>query len=152
MSFSLNADTLAPVVTVQLGQPVTLTCVFTESLQSTSWIHWYKQTAGDTLKVIAMLRKNTSPYYGPGFNSSNFKTMDGDKMSNLTILRTALQDEGMYHCAHIGWLESTWNGIYLSLKGKYLIKLQLYLLWLKSIKRNIHIHFICNNTPYLLLF
>ncbi|XP_035983535.1 uncharacterized protein LOC118557511 [Fundulus heteroclitus] len=82
------------------------------------WIQWYKQSAGDSLQLILMLRKNTDPIYGPGYSSSSYKTTYENKTSNLTILKTDAENEGMYHCAHTNWLESTWSGTYLSIKGK----------------------------------
>ncbi|MEQ2297030.1 hypothetical protein AMECASPLE_030555 [Ameca splendens] len=112
-----QGNTFVPVVTVQLGEPVTLTCLFTETTQSISWLHWYRQTAGDTLKLISMVRHNTNPTYGPGFSSPSFHTTLDNKISNLSILKTTTEDEGMYHCANINWLESTWSGTYLLLKG-----------------------------------
>uniref|UniRef100_A0A3P9PH04 Ig-like domain-containing protein n=1 Tax=Poecilia reticulata TaxID=8081 RepID=A0A3P9PH04_POERE len=100
----------------QLGQPVTVTCVLSEALQSVSWLYWYKQSAGDTLKLVSMLRKNTNPTYGPGFSASRFNTTYDDKISNLTILKASTEDEGMYHCAYLNWLQTMWSGAYLSLK------------------------------------
>ncbi|XP_054886913.1 T cell receptor alpha chain MC.7.G5-like isoform X2 [Poeciliopsis prolifica] len=110
-----QGNTLTPVVTVQLGQPVTLRCLYTGS-ESISWLHWYKQTTGDTLKLILMTRMNTNPIYGPGYSSARVSRTSDDKMANLTILKTTIEDEGMYHCAFINWLETTWSGTYLSLK------------------------------------
>ncbi|XP_047209020.1 uncharacterized protein LOC124860088 [Girardinichthys multiradiatus] len=85
--------------------------------QNLDWLYWYKQSAGDTLKLISKLRKNTNPIYGPGFSSSSFHKTYGDKMSQMTILKTTIEDDGMYHCAHINWLESAWSATYLLLKG-----------------------------------
>uniref|UniRef100_A0A3B3VAN3 Ig-like domain-containing protein n=1 Tax=Poecilia latipinna TaxID=48699 RepID=A0A3B3VAN3_9TELE len=122
LTFLLStADTLVPVVTVHRGEPVTLTCVLTEKFETVTWVHWYKQSAGHTLILIAMLRKSTStmPTYGPGFSKSRFQITYIDNMSNLIISSTLEQDEGMYHCAYMDWTESTWTGTYLSLKGKY---------------------------------
>uniref|UniRef100_A0A3Q2D8S2 Ig-like domain-containing protein n=1 Tax=Cyprinodon variegatus TaxID=28743 RepID=A0A3Q2D8S2_CYPVA len=67
-----TADTLVPITTVQLGEPVTLSCVLTEQFQVVTWVHWYKQSAGNTLKLIAMLRKSTKTAYGPGFSATRF--------------------------------------------------------------------------------
>ncbi|XP_015254463.1 PREDICTED: uncharacterized protein LOC107100469 isoform X2 [Cyprinodon variegatus] len=111
-----QGNALVPVVTVHLGKPVTLTCHVTMEKHSNDWLHWYKQTAGDTVKLIVMLRKNTSPVYGPGFSSSSFKIPD-DEMDNLTIVKTVREDEGMYHCAVIGWVDSKWNATYLLIEG-----------------------------------
>uniref|UniRef100_A0A3Q2D8T2 Ig-like domain-containing protein n=1 Tax=Cyprinodon variegatus TaxID=28743 RepID=A0A3Q2D8T2_CYPVA len=110
-------DALVPVVTAQLGKPVTLTCDLSKKFENMDWLQWYKQTTGDTLKLISVLRKNTNPIYGAGFSSINFNSAYDNKMFNLTILRTAKEDKGMYHCAHINRFESIWNGITLSLEA-----------------------------------
>uniref|UniRef100_A0A3P9PGY6 Ig-like domain-containing protein n=1 Tax=Poecilia reticulata TaxID=8081 RepID=A0A3P9PGY6_POERE len=122
LTFLLStADTSVPVVTVHRGEPVTLTCVLTEKFETVTWIHWYKQSAGNTLILIAMLRKSTStmPTYGPGFSKSRFQITYIENMSELIISSTLEQDEGIYHCAYMDWTESTWTGTYLALKGKY---------------------------------
>ncbi|MEQ2249206.1 hypothetical protein ILYODFUR_027062 [Ilyodon furcidens] len=109
--------TLVPVVTVELGQSVILTCAFGRKYQSNTWLYWYKQSAGDTLKLIGMLQRRIIPKYGPDFSDSRFSiTYVGDS-SNLTILTTAQKDEGMYHCAELDTMESMWSGTYLSIKG-----------------------------------
>ncbi|XP_027865475.1 titin-like [Xiphophorus couchianus] len=109
--------TLVPVITVQLGEPVTLTCALENEWFGIKSLHWYKQSAGDTLKVITMLRKNTDPKYGPGVSASRLKTTYYEKITSLTILRTTKEDEGIYHCAILDWTENTWRGTYLSIKG-----------------------------------
>lgn len=104
-------------ITVQLGEPVTLTCALENEWFGIKSLHWYKQSAGDTLKVITMLRKNTDPKYGPGVSASRLKTTYYEKITSLTILRTTKEDEGIYHCAILDWTENTWRGTYLSIKG-----------------------------------
>ncbi|XP_047210265.1 uncharacterized protein LOC124860757 isoform X3 [Girardinichthys multiradiatus] len=108
---------LVLVITVHLGEPATMTCNLPHEWLGITSLHWYKQSAGDTLKVITMLRKNTNPKYGPGVLASRLKTTYHDKISNLTILRTTKEDEGMYHCAVLDWNENTWIETYLSIKG-----------------------------------
>ncbi|XP_032413342.1 uncharacterized protein LOC116716628 [Xiphophorus hellerii] len=108
---------LVPVVTVQLGDPVTLSCALLEKFQSTSWLHWYKQSAGDTLKFIVLQQKSIKPNYKQNASTSRIAATNDDKFSNLTIMKTVLQDEGMYHCAHMDWTASTWTGTYLSVKA-----------------------------------
>ncbi|XP_037531425.1 uncharacterized protein LOC119408654 [Nematolebias whitei] len=108
---------LVPVVTVQLDESVTFTCTFTEKFHTSTWLHWYKQTAGENLKLITMLRGNTNPTYGPGISASRFSTSFHSNVSTLTILRTSKEDEGMYHCAYMDWTKSTWSGTYLSIRG-----------------------------------
>uniref|UniRef100_A0A3P9PGV8 Ig-like domain-containing protein n=1 Tax=Poecilia reticulata TaxID=8081 RepID=A0A3P9PGV8_POERE len=112
--FNRSYDCLVPVVTVQLGEPVTLSCALSERLQST-WFHWYKQSAGDTLKFIVMQQKSIDPKYDPNAPVSRMKATIDDKLSNLTIMNTVLDDEGMYHCARMDWTESIWSGMYLTM-------------------------------------
>ncbi|XP_043982998.1 uncharacterized protein LOC122837008 [Gambusia affinis] len=88
-----------------------------ENLQTSTWFQWYKQSEGDTLKLIVMQPKNVDPSHGPEFPTSRFRATDDGINRKLTILRTVQQDEGMYHCALIGWTESTWTGTYLIVKG-----------------------------------
>ncbi|XP_014913351.1 uncharacterized protein LOC106963128 [Poecilia latipinna] len=108
---------LVPVVTVQLGDPVTLSCAFSEKFQSTAWLHWYKQSAGDTLKFIVLQQKSIKPNFERNVSTSRIAATYDNKVSNLTIRKTVLQDEGMYHCAHMDWTVSTWTGTYLSVKA-----------------------------------
>uniref|UniRef100_A0A3P9PHG4 Ig-like domain-containing protein n=1 Tax=Poecilia reticulata TaxID=8081 RepID=A0A3P9PHG4_POERE len=103
------ADTLVPIVTVELGEPVTLTCAFTDNFQSTTWLHWYKQNAGDTLNLIVSQQHYIKPTYGPEFSASRFNATNTKKMSNLTILKTVQEDEGMYHCTQTDMYGSTIN-------------------------------------------
>uniref|UniRef100_A0A3B5QMH6 Ig-like domain-containing protein n=1 Tax=Xiphophorus maculatus TaxID=8083 RepID=A0A3B5QMH6_XIPMA len=84
-------------------------------LQGT-WLHWYKQSAGGTLKFIVMQQKSIDPKYDPNAPASRMKATIDDKLGNLTIMETVLQDEGMYHCARMDWTESIWSGTYLSIK------------------------------------
>ncbi|XP_049442823.1 uncharacterized protein LOC125895072 isoform X2 [Epinephelus fuscoguttatus] len=106
---------LVPVTTVQLGEPVTLTCVLPDEFNDR--LHWYKQSAGETLKLIVRLRKHVNPVYGPEFSAVRLDVKVYKNISSLTILRTIQEDEGMYHCAFVDWIEITWTGTYLSLKG-----------------------------------
>ncbi|XP_072251426.1 uncharacterized protein [Leuresthes tenuis] len=108
---------LVPVVTVQLGKPVTLTCALSDERQSTEKLQWYKQSAGDTLKTIVMLWKNLNPKYGPGFSASKVMATHNEKNSTLTIFRTREEDEGTYHCAIFAYGGDSWSGTYLSIKG-----------------------------------
>ncbi|XP_014913360.1 uncharacterized protein LOC106963136 [Poecilia latipinna] len=108
--------TLVPVVTVELGEPVTLTCAFTDKYQSTTWLHWYKQNAGDTLKLIVSQQHYIEPTYGPEISASRFNVTNTKKASNLTILKTVQEDEGMYHCTQMDMYGSTCSGTYLSIK------------------------------------
>ncbi|XP_069027631.1 uncharacterized protein [Embiotoca jacksoni] len=107
-------DTLVPITTVQIGEPVTLTCSLLKF--SSVRFQWYKQSAGDNLKLIVKLWTSTSEFE-PEFPQSRFQAHLHDGFSNLTILRTVQEDEGMYHCASTGWINTAWTGTYLLVKG-----------------------------------
>ncbi|XP_045885618.1 uncharacterized protein LOC123957087 [Micropterus dolomieu] len=109
--------TLTPVTTVQLGEPATFTCVLPGNELNRRDHHWYKQSAGDNLKLIVTLRKNTNPVYRQEFPASRLEVKVYENISNLTIFRTIQEDEGMYHCAVMDWSKITWSATYLSLKG-----------------------------------
>ncbi|XP_062282222.1 uncharacterized protein LOC133986421 [Scomber scombrus] len=106
--------TLIPVITVQLGEPANFTCDFSGDFSRKN-IYWYKQNAGDTLKLIVKL--TTTPEYGPGFSPSKLDAHKDKNFINLTILKTTQEDEGMYHCEVMDWITTKWNGTYLLIKG-----------------------------------
>ncbi|CAI5652839.1 unnamed protein product [Oreochromis niloticus] len=106
---------LVPVKTVQLGEPATLPCAIPKEL-SIRGLKWYKQSVGDTLKLIVSLIQ--SPDFGPGFSSSRFRINNDANFSSLTILETVQEDEGHYHCVDTEWIGTTWSGTYLLVKGK----------------------------------
>ncbi|CAI5652821.1 unnamed protein product [Oreochromis niloticus] len=106
---------LVRVETVHLGEPATLTCAIPKEL-SIRGIKWYKQSVGDTLKLIVTLIKSTADF-GPGFSSLRFRINNDANFSSLTILETVQEDEGHYHCVNTEWAGSTWSGIYLIVTG-----------------------------------
>ncbi|KAI3351529.1 hypothetical protein L3Q82_020380 [Scortum barcoo] len=99
-----HQDTLIPVTTVQLGEPVTFTCALPYSGLTREKLYWYKQSPGDTLKLIVTLQKSAQPEYAPEFSKSRMELNDTKNVSSLTILRTIQEDEGLYHCAIEGIL------------------------------------------------
>lgn len=114
--FSVNSDSLVPVITVQLGAPVTLTCVLPGKSAMNEALHWYKQSAGDSLKLIVTFFRMTTPEYGPEF-SKRLQVGIDKNISSLTIMRTIGEDEGMYHCGVSAWIKTEWSVTYLSVKG-----------------------------------
>ena len=125
--FSFHSDTLIPVITVQLGEPANLTCAFPNDEYNNKELYWYKQSDGDTLKLIVKLIKSAKPEYAPEFNSTRLKVRKDKNFVNLTILRTTQEDEGMYHCAIMDWINPEWSGTYLLVKGNTVIYLTLTL-------------------------
>ncbi|XP_026036601.1 uncharacterized protein LOC113029800 [Astatotilapia calliptera] len=107
---------LVPVKTVQLGEPATLTCTIPKEL-SVRGLKWYKQSVGDTLKLIVTLIQSEADF-SPGFLSSRFRINNDANFSSLTILETVQEDEGHYHCTNLEWIGTTWGGIYLLVTGK----------------------------------
>ncbi|XP_049442783.1 uncharacterized protein LOC125895060 [Epinephelus fuscoguttatus] len=109
---------LIPVTTVQLGEPVTFTCIYHDSEYSNSRTKWYKQSIGDTLTLMSTLLKGTAiPTFEQGFPPSRFNVNHTTTMSTLTILKTIQEDEAVYHCAVSSWSKDEWRSTYLSLKG-----------------------------------
>nr|XP_024661606.1 uncharacterized protein LOC112436342 [Maylandia zebra] len=107
---------LVPVKTVQLGEPATLTCAIPKEL-SIRGLKWYKQSVGDTLKLIVTLIQSKA-VFSPGFLSSRFRINNDANFSSLIILETVQEDEGHYHCTNTEWIGTTWGGIYLLVTGK----------------------------------
>ena len=124
--FSFHSDTLVPVITVQLGEPANLTCAFPSKF-SLKKLYWYKQSAGDTLKLIVKLYKSITPQYGSQFSHSRLEVYRDKNFSSLTISRTTKEDEGMYHCGVTEWMNTEWSGTYLLVKGNHVIYLTLTL-------------------------
>uniref|UniRef100_A0A7N5ZYZ6 Ig-like domain-containing protein n=1 Tax=Anabas testudineus TaxID=64144 RepID=A0A7N5ZYZ6_ANATE len=110
---------------IHIDEPVTFTCVLPDDDLSRTVLYWYKQSAGDNLKLIVRMKKNLGPVYSSGFPASQFEERLHKNISTLTILRTTEEDEGMYHCAVVdSWTKNHWSGTYLSLKGNLVIFLQ----------------------------
>ncbi|XP_030596077.1 signal-regulatory protein beta-2-like [Archocentrus centrarchus] len=109
--------TLIPVTTVQLGEQATVPCVLPKT-EYNRRVDWYKQSAGDTLQRIWTLKDSAAPEFAPEFPGSRWKVNYDKNFSNLTILRTNQEDEGIYHCGFTEWLQHTkWTGTYLLVKG-----------------------------------
>ncbi|XP_019218698.1 uncharacterized protein LOC106097358 [Oreochromis niloticus] len=109
---------LVPMKIVQLGEPVTLTCALPSNKElSTLEVHWYKQSIGDGLKLISTLYGTRLPQYGQEIFRSRYNACNTKTFSNLTILKTVQEDEGIYHCGIIEWHNPEWSGTYLLVKG-----------------------------------
>ncbi|XP_029021821.1 immunoglobulin superfamily member 8-like [Betta splendens] len=109
---------LTPVVSVRPGEPVTLSCALTKTLMTNREVQWYRNNAGETLKLIVKLQKSSKPEYSGEISESRLMINEGDDFINVTILSTTFQDEGMYHCEVRKWLEKpAWTGTYVLVKG-----------------------------------
>ncbi|XP_035983544.1 uncharacterized protein LOC105922835 [Fundulus heteroclitus] len=108
---------LVPVITVHLGEATTFTCDLPEDKYGNGALFWYRQTIGDTLELVVTSVSYTNPTYGPRYSDSRMKISHTKKISNLTILKTVQEDEGMYHCAFTDWSQTVWQGTYLLIKG-----------------------------------
>uniref|UniRef100_A0A3Q3FIF0 Ig-like domain-containing protein n=1 Tax=Labrus bergylta TaxID=56723 RepID=A0A3Q3FIF0_9LABR len=103
-------------IRIGLGEPVTLTCVSPDIKNQR--VFWYKQSAGERLKLMVTLMSYSKPLFETEFSSSLFDANISENMSNLTILTTTQEDEGMYHCAVMeSGFKISWSGTYVSLKG-----------------------------------
>ncbi|XP_042349670.1 uncharacterized protein LOC121948351 isoform X2 [Plectropomus leopardus] len=113
-----QGHTLVPVTTVELGEPVNLTCALPDTEPSRRKICWYRQRAGETLKLIVTLWLRNQPVYAPEFPNTTLVVNNEETSCNLTIHMTVEQDEGMYHCAIVDWMmDPQWSGVYLLVKG-----------------------------------
>ncbi|XP_047441568.1 signal-regulatory protein beta-2-like [Mugil cephalus] len=108
--------TLLPVKTVHLGEPATFTCVIPSIDISDRKIHWYKQSVGDSLNIIVTLFESATEY-APNVSKSRFDLRTDNSFSNLTIMSTVEEDEGMYHCGVTQWIKTKWSGTYLLVEG-----------------------------------
>uniref|UniRef100_A0A3Q3K104 Ig-like domain-containing protein n=1 Tax=Monopterus albus TaxID=43700 RepID=A0A3Q3K104_MONAL len=95
-SVNMQSNTLTPVIIVQLGEPITFTCVLPKTAVSHTKAHWYKQHDGYILKLIVISQKSTYPKYRPEFPESRLKVNDDGSLSKLTTERTIQEDERMY--------------------------------------------------------
>ncbi|XP_030595572.1 uncharacterized protein LOC115787136 [Archocentrus centrarchus] len=105
------------VKTVQLGEPATLTCALPNKELSSLEVHWYKQSIGDDLKLILTMYGTRAPQYRQEIFRSRVKAFNAKNFSNLTILKTVQEDEGIYHCGIIEWLNPEWSATYLLVNG-----------------------------------
>ncbi|XP_036932353.1 uncharacterized protein LOC119007091 [Acanthopagrus latus] len=119
MSLLLHqAYALIPVTTVHLGESVTFSCFFPDLDYSNTRVKWYKQSVGDTLKlIITLMKASENTAFERGFPSSRFATSHNSTTSTLTISETMEEDEAAYHCGVSTWNQDLWSGTYLSVKG-----------------------------------
>uniref|UniRef100_A0A669C2P5 Immunoglobulin domain-containing protein n=1 Tax=Oreochromis niloticus TaxID=8128 RepID=A0A669C2P5_ORENI len=101
--------------TVYVGENINLTCPRTD----VGTLFWIKLVSGDFPKILG--RSFSSQSYGQEIFKSRFQTHYDKKFSNLTILKAVQDDEGIYHCGMIEWINPEWTGTYLLVKGKLVI-------------------------------
>lgn len=115
--FPFYLDALVPVTLVQLGEPVTFTCVLPKEL-ARKQIHWFKQSPGESLGMVITFNNLVNPVYGADFSASRLQIKEDEGGFNLTILETISGDEGMYHCALVDYFSIRWSASYLLIEGK----------------------------------
>uniref|UniRef100_A0A3Q4HBF5 Ig-like domain-containing protein n=1 Tax=Neolamprologus brichardi TaxID=32507 RepID=A0A3Q4HBF5_NEOBR len=84
-----------------LGEPATLKCDISKDISSK--VYWYRQSVGETLKLIVTLYRDTEPVYASALLKSRYPAKNANNFSKLTILETIQEDEGMYHCGTTAW-------------------------------------------------
>ncbi|KAL1271791.1 hypothetical protein QQF64_030807 [Cirrhinus molitorella] len=87
-----------PVVSVNEGDPVVLSCFFLTKQISMSL--WYKQITGEEPRLIvsSILHLSKNLFHN-GFDSNHFDAIRGSDSFNLTIVNAVQSDSGTYYCA-----------------------------------------------------
>uniref|UniRef100_A0A8C7FCB4 Ig-like domain-containing protein n=1 Tax=Oncorhynchus kisutch TaxID=8019 RepID=A0A8C7FCB4_ONCKI len=105
---------------VQIGDPVTLYCVFSNQVYNEGNMFWFKQITGEIPQVNVC---NASLFsWHKNFNHSRFNVekADADGMYRLAITNTDPTDEAVYYCAVRTAYEVNFiNGTLLLLKGNH---------------------------------
>uniref|UniRef100_A0A8C9QXA8 Ig-like domain-containing protein n=1 Tax=Scleropages formosus TaxID=113540 RepID=A0A8C9QXA8_SCLFO len=114
--------TLLTVLSVQLGDSVTLDCIFSKN--EIEYISWYKQSIGKRPYLIAISNKYAAePVFYNNFNSTRFRIQMGERNNELVILKTELSDTATYYCGtrrDYGTLFG--GGTFLTVKGKTVVQ------------------------------
>ncbi|XP_055780489.1 uncharacterized protein LOC129856805 [Salvelinus fontinalis] len=107
---------------VQIGDPVTLYCVFSKQVYNEGNMFWFKQITGEIPQVVARMQKfQPRPELYKEFNNShlNVERAEADGIYRLTIPKMEPMDEAIYYCAsRTDYEVNLINGTFLVLKGK----------------------------------
>ncbi|XP_041713183.1 uncharacterized protein LOC121546179 [Coregonus clupeaformis] len=107
---------------VQIGDPVTLYCVFSKQVFNEGIMFWFKHVTGEIPQVVARMQKNQSrPDLHKEFNNSHLSVekAQADGIYRLTIPKMEPTDQAIYYCVHrIDYEVNFINGTVLVLKGK----------------------------------
>uniref|UniRef100_A0A4W5NAP7 Ig-like domain-containing protein n=1 Tax=Hucho hucho TaxID=62062 RepID=A0A4W5NAP7_9TELE len=107
---------------VEIGDPVTLYCVFSKQVYNEGNMFWFMQVTGEIPQVVAKMQKNQSrPELHKEFSNShlNMEKAQADGIYRLTIQKMEPTDEAIYYCVYITDCEVNFiNGTFLVLKGK----------------------------------
>ncbi|XP_036403560.1 immunoglobulin lambda-1 light chain-like [Megalops cyprinoides] len=105
-------------VTAELGDDVTLRCFYPK--EGTSYLSWYKQTAGKKPQLISTLYKHiqNATFHNEFKDDPRFTVQRGERANHLTISKTVPSDSAMYYCggAYLYTLEFG-EGTFLMLRG-----------------------------------
>uniref|UniRef100_A0A673W065 Ig-like domain-containing protein n=1 Tax=Salmo trutta TaxID=8032 RepID=A0A673W065_SALTR len=106
---------------VQIGDPVTLYCVFSNQVYNEGNMFWFKQITGEIPEVVARMQKfQPRPELYKEFNNShlNVERAEADGIYRLTIPKMEPTDEAIYYCAsRTDYEVNLINGTFLVLKG-----------------------------------
>ncbi|XP_041701931.1 uncharacterized protein LOC121538182 [Coregonus clupeaformis] len=107
---------------VQIGDPVTLYCVFSKQVFNEGNMFWFKHVTGEIPQVVARMQKNQSrPDLHKELNNSHLSVekAQADGIYRLTISKMEPTDQAIYYCVHrIDYEVNFINGTVLVLKGK----------------------------------
>lgn len=110
-----------PVMVVQLGSSVTLTCLFSPNV---NLVAWYKQTIGQKpVHMVSSYHSNPQRFYSDNFakdftETERLSVTGGVHINNLTISKTQPEDAATYYC--VATIMNTFTfaeGTVLRLKG-----------------------------------
>ncbi|XP_039455378.1 uncharacterized protein LOC120433333 [Oreochromis aureus] len=99
MHVSSSAHEEARFISAKSGDSVTLHCYYEQNVAA--WFYWYKQTLGETPKLISTFfesKTNFVQIHDPFNNSARF-TLDNEKGSNYLIISDlSVSDSANYYC------------------------------------------------------
>lgn len=106
---------------VQIGDPVTLYCVFSNQVYNEGNMFWFKQITGEIPQVVARMHKfQPKPVLYKEFNNSqlNVERAEADGIYRLTIPKMEPMDEAIYYCAsRTDYEVNLINGTFLVIEG-----------------------------------
>uniref|UniRef100_A0A3B3DRN9 Ig-like domain-containing protein n=1 Tax=Oryzias melastigma TaxID=30732 RepID=A0A3B3DRN9_ORYME len=103
-------------LSVYIGDSVTLPCSFASSSKHLSW---YQQRVGEQPQIISSIykRSNSNSFYKP-FDNRRFSVHTGGELYSLSISDVQNSDSAMYYCGHTSITVTEFDrGTFLMVKG-----------------------------------